>query len=38
MSDISESSDWDNFVKMQNEFGVFLIDHHPSEIKNPVNI
>lgn len=38
LSDINESADLENFKKMQNEFGVFLIDHHPSEDKNSVNV
>lgn len=33
MSDLNESSDLESFEKLKSEFGVFLIDHHPSENK-----
>lgn len=32
--DISESSDYGNFLKLQKNFDSFLIDHHPSEKKS----
>jgi nanoRNase/pAp phosphatase (c-di-AMP/oligoRNAs hydrolase) len=38
MSDISEESDYVNFEKLKNEFDVFLIDHHPSELKTKENV
>ena len=38
ISDLNEGSDLDGFEKLNNEFKVFLIDHHPSENKNSTNI
>jgi len=38
MSDIAEESDYENFEKLKSEFGVFLIDHHPSENKTKDNV
>lgn len=38
MSDINEGSDYENFEKLKNEFNVFLIDHHPSELKTKENV
>jgi single-stranded DNA-specific DHH superfamily exonuclease len=38
MSDLNESSDLESFEKLNNEFGVLLIDHHPSENKGSTNI
>jgi len=38
ISDISEESDYVNFEKLKNEFDVFLIDHHPSELKTKENV
>ncbi len=31
--DINVSSDYEGFEELRNEFDIFLIDHHPSEIK-----
>ena len=38
ISDISEESDYVNFEKLKNEFDVFLIDHHPSELRTKENV
>jgi single-stranded DNA-specific DHH superfamily exonuclease len=38
LTDVSESSDYDDFELFRSKFDVFFIDHHATEIKNKKNI